>query len=60
MLDTVHIIMRHHKQDYPDTNVITMICATEELAEKKLAWLEENKPNKNFEYWIEEYDLETP
>lgn len=60
MNNTVWIIMRHHVLDYTDCNIITMICATEELARTKLKWFKENKPNKNFVYWIEEYDLETP
>ena len=37
--------------------VIVMVCATEELAQKKLAWLEEDKPH-NMEYWIEDHILE--
>ena len=57
MFDTVWIIVRHHVLDYPDANVIVMVCATEELAQEKLTWLEEDKPH-NMEYWIEDHILE--
>jgi len=53
----VYIIMRHHIHDYPDTNVILMVCATEELATLKLKWLEEDKPH-NMKLWIEDHIIE--
>lgn len=57
VFDTVYIIMRHHIYNYPDTNVIVMVCATEELATLKLKWLEEDKPH-NMKLWIEDHILE--